>query len=92
MRVMTRVRIGTRLWVSAALLASLGACTQTTGRASLTGECAAFREPRTRAGEPFYPKGADRDAQRFVDSTIESGISACSWKRPPSRGRSPTQT
>jgi hypothetical protein len=57
--------------------AVLSGC-QTTGRASLAGECAAFRNPG------FAVQGKRRVDQQAIDHFLETGISVCSWPRPKS--------
>jgi predicted RNA methylase len=56
-------------------LAALSAC-QSTGRASLAGECAAFQNPG------FAVQGKRRIDQRAVDKFLETGVVTCGWPRP----------
>lgn len=49
---------------------------QTTGRASLAGECAAFQNPG------FAVQGKRRLDQRVIDHWLETGITVCQWPRP----------
>jgi hypothetical protein len=51
---------------------------QTTGRASLAGECAAFQNPG------FAVQGKRRMDQQAVDRFLETGIVTCGWQRPKS--------
>jgi hypothetical protein len=59
----------------AALL--LTAC-QTTGPASIKGECQAFTNPG------FAIQGKRRMDQQAVDRFLETGIVTCGWQRPKS--------
>jgi predicted RNA methylase len=61
------------LGIIAAIL--LSGC-QTTGRASLAGECAAFQNPG------FAVQGKRRMDQQAVDRFLETGIVTCGWSRP----------
>jgi hypothetical protein len=56
-------------------LAALSAC-QTTSRASLAGECAAFTNPG------FAVQGKRRLDQRVIDHWLETGVVVCNWPRP----------
>jgi predicted RNA methylase len=67
----------TKLLLLAFAAAALSAC-QTTGRASLAGECAAFQNPG------FAVQGKRRLDQRVIDHWLETGIVVCSWPRPKS--------
>lgn len=62
----------------AALLAVaiLGACAAPPPAASVRGACDAFDRPL----EPVL--GKRRQDQRWIDKTIEAGVSACDWSRP----------
>jgi hypothetical protein len=57
---------------------SLGACVSTSDKraASIKGACDSFVAP----GVPVV--GKRRQDQRWIDGQIESGVSACGWKRP----------
>jgi predicted RNA methylase len=57
--------------------AVLSGC-QTTGRASLAGECAVFQNPG------FAVQGKRRMDQQAVDRFLETGIVTCGWPRPKS--------
>jgi hypothetical protein len=54
---------------------SASAC-QTTSRASLAGECAAFTNPG------FAVQGKRRLDQRVIDHWLETGVVVCNWPRP----------
>lgn len=43
---------------------------------TISGACGVFEEP----GQPI--RGANRQSQRWIDTTIERGIAACNWTRP----------
>lgn len=49
---------------------------QSSGRASLAGECAAFENPG------FAVQGKRRKDQQAVDRFLETGIVTCGWQRP----------
>lgn len=53
----------------------LAAC-QTTGPASITGECRVFADPG------FAVRGERPIDQRWIARTQEAGIAACGWQRP----------
>ncbi len=61
-----------------ALVLTMGGC-QTMSAASIRGACDAFDRP----GEPI--RGLERKDQRWIDRTIEAGVSACGWSRPKAR-------
>jgi hypothetical protein len=65
---MTLVGIGT----------SLGACVSTNDKraASIKGACDSFVAPQD------VVLGKRRQDQRWIDGQIESGVSACGWRRP----------
>lgn len=53
----------------------LGAC-QTSGPATVEGECRIFQDPG------FAVMGATPRDQRWVSRTQETGIRSCAWERP----------
>lgn len=65
-------------FIIAACLA-LGGCGATTA-ASRSGVCAAFPAAR------HVVTATEREGQRWVDETVEAGVSACGFARPKARG------
>lgn len=62
-----------------AACALLGAC-QTNRATSIGGACAAFDAPAA------VIRGRARQDQRWIDRTVEAGVSACGWSRPKAGG------
>lgn len=65
-----------QLGIACVLAAVLAGCGTSRVASVSGGECKVFQNPG------FVVKGRSSIDQDWIDETIESGISACGWKRP----------
>lgn len=69
-----------RLGLLLLIALTVTACAGTNLPASVSGgECRVFEAP------PYAVRGAARYDQRWIDSNVEAGVSACRWQRPQPR-------